>query len=313
MSGAPVIEVRDLCKRYGDRLVVDGVDFQVGEGEIVGLLGANGAGKTTTVECIQGLRHADGGTIRVLGLDPSVAGGRVRSLIGSQLQSSALPDRLRVCEAVELFRRPGSAPPGGLLKAFGLTEVARTPFCALSGGQQQRLFLTLALLNQPRLVILDELTQGLDPASRRDVWDAILSLRDAGTTVLLVTHYMDEAEALCDRVVVLRDGRVIDTGRPRELVDRHAPWATMQFAWPAGDNWPEALLVIDGVKEVHRGTKRIQVSGDRRMIAHVCAALVQRGDVPEDLSVVMPDLEDALVALLNGDAAQTPAIKEPIQ
>jgi ABC-2 type transport system ATP-binding protein len=301
MSEAPVIEVRGLSKRYGDRMVVDSIDLNVDEGEIVGLLGANGAGKTTTVECIQGLRRADGGAIRVLGLDPATDGQRLRSLIGSQLQASALPDRLRVGEALELFRRQGSPPVVGLLSAFGLAQFEKTPFAALSGGQQQRLFLTLALLNRPQLVILDELTQGLDPASRRDVWDAILSLRDAGTTVLLVTHYMDEAEALCDRVVVMRSGRIIDAGRPAELVDRHARWATMQFGCPPEVSWPDRLRGIDGVCEVRRSNDRVELSGDRRMIAPVCADMVRRGDVPDDLFIAMPDLEDALVALLNGD------------
>lgn len=302
MNGTPVIAVRKLCKKYGDRVVVDHVDLQVDEGEIVGLLGANGAGKTTTVECIQGLRRADGGTIRVLGIDPAVDGRGVRAVIGSQLQSSALPDRMRVSEAVELFRRrqEGAPPIDGLLQAFGLANHGRTAFSALSGGQQQRLFLTLALINRPRLVILDELTQGLDPASRRDVWDAILSLRDAGTTVLLVTHYMDEAEALCDRVVVLRSGRVIDAGRPDELVERHARWATMQFACPPDAGWPEGLRAIDGVREVRRSTAGVEVHGDRHMVAYVCADMVRRGHVPDDLSIAMPDLEDALVALLNG-------------
>jgi ABC-2 type transport system ATP-binding protein len=272
----------------------------VHEGEIVGLLGANGAGKTTTVECIQGLRRADSGDLNVLGLNPAADGVRLRSLIGSQLQASALPDRLRVSEAVELFRRRGAPPNGGLLSAFGLADQGRTPFSALSGGQQQRLCLILALLNQPKLVILDELTQGLDPASRRDVWDAIRSLRDAGTTVLLVTHYMDEAEALCDQVVVLRAGQVIDAGRPNELVVRHARWATMQFACQPDAIWPERLGSIDGVREVRRSINSIELFGDRRMVAHVCADMVARGDVPEDLSIAMPDLEDALVALLNG-------------
>ncbi|MDQ1418160.1 MAG: type transport system ATP-binding protein [Acidimicrobiaceae bacterium] len=297
-TGTAVIEVRGLCKRYGERLVVDNVDLDVGQGEIVGLLGANGAGKTTTVECIQGLRDSDAGTIRVLGMDPAVDGPRLRSLVGSQLQASALPDRLRVSEAVELFRRPGSRSASGLLSAFGLADQRKTSFSALSGGQQQRLFLTLALLNQPKLVILDELTQGLDPAARRDVWNAILSLRDAGTTVLLVTHYMDEAEALCDRVVVLRGGRVVDAGTPSELVDRHAHWATVQFGCPAAVRWPDGLGEIVGVREVRRGTNNVEVHGDRRMVAHVCADLVRRGEVPDDLSIAMPDLEDALVALL---------------
>jgi ABC-2 type transport system ATP-binding protein len=299
-----VIEVRGLRKRYGDHLVVDGVDLDVAEGEIVGLLGANGAGKTTTVECIQGLRRADEGFIRVLGIDPAANGDRLRSLIGSQLQASALPDRLRVSEAVELFRRAGAPRADGLLSAFGLADLSRTAFSALSGGQQQRLFLVLALLNRPQLVILDELTQGLDPASRRDVWDAILSLRDAGTTVLLVTHYMDEAEALCDRVVVLRAGRIVDAGRPSELVDRHARWATMQFGCPPGVTWPDGLAAIDGVQRVRRSSKGVELFGDRRMIAYVCADLVQRGEVPRDLSIAMPDLEDALVALLSGDDTQ---------
>jgi ABC-2 type transport system ATP-binding protein len=301
MGGSPVIEVRDLCKRYGKRLVVDHVDLRVDEGEIVGLLGTNGAGKTTTVECIQGLRPADGGTIRVLGLDPAVNGSRLRSLVGSQLQSSALPDRLRVSEAVELFRRRGAPPADGLLSAFGLADCGRTAFSALSGGQQQRLFLILALLNRPQLVILDELTQGLDPASRRDVWDAILSLRHAGTTVLLVTHYMDEAEALCDRVVVMRAGQVIDAGRPAELVDRHARWATMQFGCSPTVTWPDGLSAVTGVREVRREDNRVKLFGDRRMIACVCADMVNRGVVPDDLWVAMPDLEDALVALLNDE------------
>jgi len=289
-----VVEVRGLRKRYGERTVVDGVDLDVGEGEIVGLLGANGAGKTTTVECLQGLRRADGGSMRVLGLDPAVAGPRLRSLVGSQQQDSALPDRLRVGEAIELFRGPRSAPVGGLLAAFGLAAHRRTAFSALSGGQRQRLFLVLALLNRPQLVVLDELTQGLDPAARRDVWDAIRALRDGGTTVLLVTHYMDEAEALCDRVVVMRDGRVVDSGTPAQLVDRHAPWATVRFTSVDGPDWAG----LPGVREVHRDGETVEVHGDRTMVAHVGAELVRSGRVPTDLAVLMPDLEAALVSLL---------------
>jgi len=299
----PVVEVRELCKRYGDRTVVDHVDLDVAEGEIVGLLGSNGAGKTTTVECISGLRRPDSGSVRVLGLDPQADGPQLRSLVGSQLQDSSLPDRLRVGEAIELFRDSralpsGSGPVNGLLQAFGLTEHRRQPFSALSGGQRQRLFLVLALLNRPRLVILDELTQGLDPASRRDVWDAVRSLRDAGTTVLLVTHYMDEAQALCDRVAVLDDGRVLDVGAPVQLVDRHAPWATVRFGATLGGVPIESLRAIEGVRSVRRLGTQVEVHGDRRMIAHLCASLVGWGDVPGDLSVVMPDLEEAVIDLL---------------
>ena len=294
-----LVEVRGLRKAYGGRLVVDGVDLEVGEGEIVGLLGANGAGKTTTVECLQGLRTADGGTVRVLGLDPAVDGTTLRALVGSQQQDSALPDRLRVGEAVDLFRRPGSPRPDGLLAAFGLDGKRRTAFSALSGGQRQRLFLVLALLNRPRLVVLDELTQGLDPAARRDVWAAVRALRDGGSTVLLVTHFMDEAEVLCDRVVVLRAGRVVDAGTPRELVDRNAPWATVRFSWPADRPWPAQ----PGVREVRRDGGAVEVHGDRGMVAYVCAELVRQGRVPDDLAVVMPDLEAALVGLLSEEVA----------
>ncbi|MDQ6840382.1 MAG: ABC transporter ATP-binding protein [Actinomycetota bacterium] len=308
----PIVEVRDLCKRYGERTVVDDVDLDVHEGEIVGLLGTNGAGKTTTVECISGLRRPDAGAVRVFGLDPQVDGAQLRSLVGSQLQDSALPDRLRVGEAVELFRSAGATagpaatqPSDSLLVAFGLADHRRQAFSALSGGQRQRLFLVLALLNRPRLVILDELTQGLDPAARRDVWAAIRSLRDAGTTVLLVTHYMDEAEALCDRVVVMDGGRVLDEGPPATLVDRHAPWATVRFtAGPSGVG-AEELRALEGVRRVRRHENgRLEVEGDRAMIAHVCAHLLARGPVPDDLAVVMPDLEEAVIALLADNAGR---------
>ncbi len=159
----------------------------------------------------------------------------------------------------------------------------------------------LALLNRPRLVILDELTQGLDPAARRDVWNAIRSLRDAGMTVLLVTHYMDEAEALCDRVAVMDGGRVLDIGPPAQLVDRHAPWATVRFDSSVGGTPIESLRAIQGVRRVRRVGTQVEVHGDRRIVAHVCGALTGWGDVPEDLTVVMPDLEEAVIALLASD------------
>src|SRR5947208_8011127 len=308
----PVLEVRQLCKRYGERTVVDHVDLEIAEGEIVGLLGSNGAGKTTTVECISGLRRPDAGSVRVLGLDPQVDGSTLRTLVGSQLQDSALPDRLRVAEAIELFRDPrhqGSrAAVDGLLVAFGLAEHRRKAFSSLSGGERQRLFLVLALLNRPRLVILDELTQGLDPAARRTVWDAIRQLNDEGTTVLLVTHEMDEAEALCDRVAVMRAGHVIDAGAPADLVERHASTAVIRFSMPD----PPAQLLdqvrrLDGVGEVTRSGARITVRGHRRIVAHVCAALVRWEPVPADLVISQPGLEDALLGLLNGDHGEQPA------
>ena len=282
-------------------MVVDGLDLDVPAGEIVGLIGANGAGKTTTVECIQGLRTPDAGILRVLGYDPVTQAAELRPLIGSQLQDSALPDRLRVAEAVALFGTARARDGGELLEQFGLAQRRRSAFGSLSGGERQRLFLVLALLNRPRLVILDELTQGLDPAARRNVWAAVRQLHDEGTTVLLVTHEMDEAEALCGRVVAMRGGRVLDTGAPADLVDRHAGTATIRFSMPDA---PALLLDqvrrLDGVRDVERAGARVTVRGNRPVIAHVGAALVRWGSVPADLSVHVPTLEDALLGLLDG-------------
>ena len=181
MNDSHVVQVRGLRKTYGSRTVVNGLDFEVRSGEIVGLAGANGAGKTTTVECIQGLRRPDSGELRVLGLDPVSQAAQVRPLIGSQLQDSGLPDRLRVAEAVRLFTTTAAGDGEELLDRFGLAARRRSAFSSLSGGERQRLFLVLALLNRPRLVILDELTQGLDPAARRGVWAAVRRLQETGT------------------------------------------------------------------------------------------------------------------------------------
>ena len=293
--------MRGLRKAYGNRVVVDGLDLDVPAGEIVGLIGANGAGKTTTVECIQGLRKPDAGTLRVLGYDPVTHAEELRPLIGSQLQDSALPDRLRVAEAVGLFSTARARDGDELLERFGLAQRRRSAFASLSGGERQRLFLVLALLNRPLLVILDELTQGLDPAARRNVWAAVRQLHDEGTTVLLVTHEIDEAEVLCGRVVAMREGRVLDAGAPADLVDRHAGTATIRFSMPDA---PALLLDqvrrLDGVHEVERAGARVTVRGARPVIAHVGAVLVGWGPVPADLSVHVPTLEDALLGLLDG-------------
>src|SRR4051794_35690026 len=314
MDELDVVTVRGLRKKYGSRVVVDGLDLDVHAGEILGLTGANGAGKTTTVVCVQGLRRPDSGTLRVLGYDPATQAARLRPLLGSQLQDSALPDRLRVAEAVQLFAaRPGRGQRGSdggeLLERFGLAERRHSAFSSLSGGERQRLFLVLALLNRPRLVILDELTQGLDPAARRNVWDAIRQLHQDGVTVLLVTHEMVEAEALCDRIVVLRDGQVLDTGTPAELVARHANVATVCFSWP---DPPASLLdelrELEGVRGVQRSAARITVEGSRATIAHAGAALVRRGWVPADLDVQVPSLDDAMLSLLGGGS---PKASEP--
>jgi ABC-2 type transport system ATP-binding protein len=302
-----VVTVRGLCKSYGGRRVVDHLDLQVSAGEVVGLIGANGAGKTTTVECLQGLRRPDEGHVRVLGLDPVTDADRLRPQVGSQLQDSALPDRLRVGEAVELFTTSRARGGDELLERFGLGQRRRSAFASLSGGERQRLFLVLALLNQPRLVVLDELTQGLDPAARREVWSSVAQLRDAGTTVLLVTHELDEAEAMCARVVAMRAGRVLDAGSPAELVARHGRRATIGFAAPDAGVLAE-LRSLPGVWDASHGAGQATVHGERESIAHVGAWLARRGTVPPDLRVEVPDLEDALLALLDG--ADRPRLPE---
>jgi ABC-2 type transport system ATP-binding protein len=307
MNNVDVVTVRSLRKSYGDRTVVDGLDLDVRAGEMVGLIGANGAGKTTTVECIQGLRRPDSGTLRVFGLDPATQADRLRPMIGSQLQDSFLPDRLRVSEAVALF---GSGARGGgddLLEEFGLTGLRRSAFGSLSGGERQRLFLVLALLNRPRLVVLDELTQGLDPSARRGVWSAVDRLRRDGVSVLLVTHELDEAEALCDRVVAMRAGHVLDSGTPAELVDRHGRNATIRFTLPEAQRWSLQLADLGGVEDVATDGDRVTIRGDRTSIAYVGEALVRGGTIPPDLSVEVPDLEDALLELLDASSCEVDA------
>jgi ABC-2 type transport system ATP-binding protein len=299
MPVALVIDVHGLTKRYGPHLAVDDVGFSVTEGEIFGILGVNGAGKTTTVECVQGLRRPDSGHMRVLGLDPRTNRSQLRSLVGSQLQASALPDRLRVDEAVRLFGDGDRGSADRLLETWNMAALGRSSFASLSGGQRQRLFIVLALLNEPRVVFFDELTQGLDPLARSDVWSAIRAVRDQGTTVVLVTHFMDEAEALCDRVAVMQAGRVVDTGTPAELIARHARSTTVTFTPPVSFD-PAVLPALPGVDRVERRGEQIRVIGTHQLIAPVCAAVLGDDHLgPDDLRVHHPSLEDALIALID--------------
>lgn len=306
-TAGPVIRVRGLTKSYDGRTVVDSLDLDAAAGQVVGLIGANGAGKTTTVEILQGLRRADAGEVRVLGLDPVKDADRLRAQIGSQLQSSGLPDRLRVGEAVALFAGPQASEGDQLLEQFGLTHLRASAFAALSGGERQRLFLVLAMLNKPRLVILDELTQGLDPAARREVWASVAQLRDTGTTVLLVTHELDETELLCDHVIAMRAGRVLDHGTPSELVARHAREVTVRFGLASAGvasiaDALQALNRLPGATGVTRDRGDVVIRGTREAIAHVGAWLVATGrPVPADLRVDIPDLEAALLTLLDTD------------
>jgi ABC-2 type transport system ATP-binding protein len=292
-----VIEVDNLRKRYGPHVAVADVSFQVSQGEIFGLLGRNGAGKTTTVECLQGLRRADGGRVRVLGLDPQRQTQQLRRRIGCQLQEAALPDRLRVWEALDLFASLTSATTDWrvLMDQWGLAGKRTASFASLSGGQRQRLFVALALVNDPEVVFLDELTQGLDPAARRVAWELIRAIRDRGTTVVLVTHYMDEAEQLCDRIAVIDGGRVVATDTPQGLIARFGGPITITFT-PDGHD-VRFLEDVSRVTAVRRRGDRIEAEGTGPVLALVAAELVARGLVPHDLRVEQPTLEDVFLRL----------------
>lgn len=289
-----VVEIEGLTKFYGDHVAVNRLSMSVRRGEIFGVLGTNGAGKTTAVECAQGLRRPDSGTVRVLGHDPIGDRTQLRGRVGSQLQDSSLPDRLRVREAIRLFADDATQADRAM-DDWELTGLARSAFGDLSGGQRQRLFLALALLNEPEVVFLDELTQGLDPNARRAVWELIENVRDQGTTVVLVTHFMEEAEALCDRVVVIVNGAVVDRGTPAALIERHSPGVRVRFIPVGSADW---MASIPGVQEVTTAGSEIEVRGVSSMIAYLGAALVDRDQVPESLRVDQPDLEHALLKLI---------------
>ena len=294
--------MRGLRKSYGTVRAVRDVSFDVVHGEILGILGPNGSGKTTTVECLQGLRHADAGELSVLGLDPRTQVAELRRRIGSQLQDSALPDKLRVGEALRLFSSVGhrTADVAAILADWGLETKRDTSFASLSGGQRQRLFIALALVNNPRLVFLDEMTTGLDPAARREAWRLIEQVRDLGTTVILVTHFLDEAERLCDRLVVIRDGEVAATGTPAELVRRHAGGVTVTLST---DVDLAVLASLPGVDGAQRRGASVELTGEPELVAHLGHVLVERGAVPSDLRVHQPTLEDAYFALVERDDA----------
>jgi ABC-2 type transport system ATP-binding protein len=298
------VSVRNLHKRYGDAIAAADVSFEVNEGEIFGLLGPNGSGKTTTVECIQGLRRRDGGQVDVFGADPLRDLARVRRTVGSQLQDAALPDRLKVWEALDLFASltADGIPWTTLLEDWGLTPQRNTAFGDLSGGQKQRLLVALALVNDPAVVILDEMTTGLDPAARRVVWELVEAVRQRGTTVILVTHFMDEAERLCDRLGVMSAGRVVATGTPRQLVADQTSRVTVRFTTPPDVDLPP-LRSVQGVDEVARDGEHVTVGGTGPLLARVAHALVEGGLEPEDLRAEMPTLEEAYLALTRTAAA----------
>ena len=296
---AEVVSIEHLRVRYGDTLAVDDVSLSINRGEIFGILGPNGAGKTTTVECVGGLRRPDAGQIRVLGLEVPRHRKELRPQVGIQLQASELPDKLRVGEAVDLFASfyRDAREPDELLERLGLEDKRQTRFVNLSGGQRQRLSIALALVGRPQLAILDELTTGLDPAARRETWKLIEGVRDQGVTVILVTHFMEEAEYLCDRVALLHHGRVIAVNTPAGL----ASGAGQRLSFrPRGALDSAALRALPGVSGVRSEDDRIEVAGGGDLVAAVMELLVSRGVVPLETRLEQSSLEDAFMQMTAG-------------
>jgi len=304
-----VVSVVGLRKTYGPTQAVDGISFEVAAGEIFGIVGPNGAGKTTTVECLEGLRAPDGGEVHVLGLDPQREGTALRERIGAQLQESALPARMRVGEAMALFASfyAHPLPAKGLLEELGLADRMRVAWAGLSGGQRQRLAIALALVGDPDLVFFDELTSGLDPQARRATWDLVRGVRDRGKTVVLTTHFMEEAERLCDRVMVIDHGQVVALDSPAALIESLGAEHRISFACGAvGDD--VLIEVVDDVLDALRAlptVTRVERSGDRviaygesdRSLAPILGVLEGAGVAFHDLRTEQPSLEDVFLAL----------------
>ena len=295
-----VIQVYGVRKAYGRTLAVDEVSFEVNEGEIFGLIGPNGAGKTTTMECIEGIRRPDLGSISVLGLDPFRDVYKLQDRIGVQLQQAQLQKRIKVWEAVDLWAslyQKKSADAERLLEQLGLIDKRDAWFMNLSGGQKQRLFIALALINDPELVFLDELTTGLDPQARRAIWDLVRGIRDRGKTVFLTTHLMEEAERLCDRVAIIEHGRIIDMDTPERLVIRHCPERTVVLA-TEDPHAEECFKAITGVEAVARADSQFTIrgSGDD-LVTEVIRCLSENHIRVTDFRTILPNLEDVFLKL----------------
>ncbi len=303
MNAADVVTVQHLVKRYGTLLAVNDVSFSIHAGEIFGIIGPNGAGKTTCVECISGLRAPDAGAISVYGLSPQTERNKIRALVGVQLQESALPPRLKVGEAVSLFASFYANPLDAdeLLESLGIKQFAGTAFKNLSGGQKQRLSIALALVGNPKLAILDELTTGLDPEARRETWHLIERMRERGVTVILVTHFMDEAERLCDRLALINQGtlRALDTP---EAIAAKAGESRVRFV-PSQPVDDQTLRAIPGVSEIERKQRYITVTGTGDLASAVITALAAIGVGVSEVEARAGNLEDAFLKLTKGDAS----------
>ena len=295
----PAIHVDAIRKAYGRTVAVDDVSFEVQRGEIFGLIGPNGAGKTTTMECVEGLRTPDRGRIAVLGMDPSRDVYALQERIGVQLQEAQLQKRIKVREAVGLWAALYRKPADGdrLIEQLGLRDKRNAWFMTLSGGQKQRLFIALALINDPELVFLDELTTGLDPQGRRAIWDLVRGIRQRGKTVFLTTHLMEEAERLCDRVAIIDHGRIIDIGAPPELVRRHCPDRTVVVATD-DRSAPVHFQAIPQVESVTSQGAVITVRGrGDDLVTEVIRCLAEHRMQVIDFRTEVPTLEDVFLRL----------------
>ena len=303
MSTAEVVTVQHLVKRYGNVFVVNDISFSIREGEIFGIIGPNGAGKTTSVECISGLRAPDAGSISVCGLSPQKDRNKVRELVGVQLQESALPPRLKAGEAVRLFASFYSNPldPDELLESLGIKRFENSVFKSLSGGQKQRLSIALALVGNPKLAILDELTTGLDPEARHETWSLIERMRDRGVTVILVTHFMDEAEKLCDRLALIDHGTVRALDTP-EAIAAQAGGSRVRFI-PSQPVDEQTLRAIPGVNAIERKQRYVTVTGTGDPVPAVIHALATLGVQVSDVEAQAGNLEDAFLKLTKDDAS----------
>jgi ABC-2 type transport system ATP-binding protein len=299
MASQPVIQVASIRKAYGKTVAVDDVSFDVQPSEIFGLIGPNGAGKTTTMECVEGLRPTDRGRIAVLGLDPRLHVHALQERIGVQLQEAQLQKRIKVREAVDLWAALYRKSVNGdrLIEQLGLSEKREAWFMTLSGGQKQRLFIALALINDPELVFLDELTTGLDPQARRAIWELVRSIRQRGKTVFLTTHLMEEAERLCDRVAIIDHGRIIDIGAPADLVRRHCPERTVIVA-TEDPTAPERFRAIPQVEWVGREGLQLTLRGrGADLVTQVIDCLAEHRIRVIDFRTEFPTLEDVFLKL----------------
>ena len=297
-----IIHVEGLRKVYGATVAVDQVSFEVSEGEIFGMVGPNGAGKTTTIECLEGLRKPDAGTVSVLGVDPQREGQTIRERTGMQLQQSNLPERMKVWEALDLYASfyPNAADWNTLLSQLGLEEKRSAPFSKLSGGQKQRLFIALALLPDPQLVFLDELTTGLDPQARHAIWDLVRDVRARGKTVILTTHFMEEAERLCDRVAILDHGRIVALDTPAALIHNLKVEERVIFNLDGGLSTAlEEALSSAGRVEVQGQQVTVRGMNGRKvpLVSEVVSLLARLGVPFRDLRTEQPNLEDVFLSL----------------